>query len=92
MELEFDGYGRVKYNSEIHYNQREPWTMDDLNYLIEWYDKIGGEEISFALGRTETSIYQTVLKLRRKGIMASKPPGKVKHKRLLREEVLSINA
>lgn len=92
MNLEFDEYGRVKYNSKIHYNQRKPWTREDLNYLIEWYDKIGGEEISFALGRTEASIHQTVLKLRKQGVMKNRPAGKVKHKRLLRREVLSINA
>ncbi|MDB1924097.1 hypothetical protein PMY56_13450 [Clostridium tertium] len=67
--LEYDRYGRMAYNSELHFNQGKPWDKEDLEYLIQWYDIIGMEEMGLALGRTEATVADKVSKLRKAGIM-----------------------
>jgi Mn-dependent DtxR family transcriptional regulator len=59
----------MKYNSELHFAQSKPWTSDDINYLKEWYNVAGMEEMSLALGRTEPSILKMIAKLRKQGLM-----------------------
>lgn len=83
MCVEFDGNGRMKYNSELHFNQGQPWVTEDVEYLIEWLDKIGYEEMSLALGRTEATLRDKVFKLRKKGLM-KKSSDPVRRIRLLR--------
>lgn len=81
--VEYDRYGRMKYNPELHENQGKPWSEEDLEYLIAWYEIIGAEEMSLALGRPEAVIANKVSKLRKSGLM--KRPTKEKHVvRLLR--------
>jgi hypothetical protein len=84
--IEYDDYGRMRYNPDIHFAQFEPWTDDDLDYLINWYEIIGLEEMSFALGKTESTIKHKVYKLRRTGKM-SIPKTISKSKRILRREI-----
>lgn len=81
--VEYDDYGRMKYNPELHPNQGKPWSVEDLNYLIEWLEIIGYEEMSLALGRSEITLRDKVFKLRKEGLM-EKPNRKIHHKRLLR--------
>lgn len=81
--VEYDSYGRMKYNSELHFNQGNKWTPEDMEYLVKWYDIIGAEEMSLALGRTEMTIADKVFKLRRKGLMKEGDKTK-RHIRLLR--------
>jgi biotin operon repressor len=71
-QVQFDRYKRMKYHPAYHKNMGQPWSFEDLQYLINYYDKIGGTEMSFALERTETSVLQRVNALRKAGIM-SKP-------------------
>lgn len=71
-QVQFDRYKRMKYHPEYHKNMGQPWSFEDLQYLINYYDKIGATEMSFALERTETSILQRVNELRKARIM-SKP-------------------
>lgn len=81
--VEYDRYGRMKYNPELHENQGKPWSKEDLEYLIAWYEIIGAEEMSLALGRPEAVIANKVSKLRKSGLM--KKQQKEKHVvRLLR--------
>lgn len=81
--VEYDSCGRMKYNPELHENQGKPWSKEDLEYLITWYEIIGAEEMSLALGRPEAVIANKVSKLRKSGLM--KRPTKEKHVvRLLR--------
>lgn len=68
-DIKFDKSGRIKYNKDIHTNQGKPWNKEDLEYLITWYEFISREEMSFALGRTETSIASKVSSLRKLGEM-----------------------
>lgn len=81
--VEFDDYGRMKYNPELHPNQGKSWNVEDLNYLIEWLEIIGYEEMSLALGRSEITLRDKVFNLRKKGLM-EKPNKKIHHQRLLR--------
>jgi hypothetical protein len=69
LKIEYDHYGRMKYNSIFHWNNGTLWSKEDLEYLINWYDKIGADEMSFALSRTVTTVNQKVSELRKKGIM-----------------------
>lgn len=81
--VEYDRYGRMKYNPELHENQGKPWDEEDLEYLIAWYDIVGMEEMSLALSRPETAVAAKVCEFRKSGLM--KKPQKEKHVvRLLR--------
>lgn len=68
MKYEYDKQGRLKYNPEIHFSQGTPWSISDKQYLIDWYDIIGPEEMSYALGRTEYSIVNYVFLLKKQGL------------------------
>ncbi|RXI38690.1 hypothetical protein DP129_10735 [Clostridium tetani] len=57
MKLEYDSYGRMKYNPFFHGKTGKAWNEEDINYLLQWHDIIDGEEMSFALERTVGSIY-----------------------------------
>jgi len=67
--IEYDRYGRMKYNPLFHTNTSKPWIYNDLEYLINWYDIIGPEEMSYALSRTIKSIAQMVNNKRKDGTM-----------------------
>lgn len=62
--IEYDKSGRMKYNQDLHDRQGKPWDNDEIEYLIAWYTRIGLEEMSLALGRTEGTIATKVNKLR----------------------------
>ncbi|MFL0167705.1 hypothetical protein [Candidatus Clostridium helianthi] len=83
--VEYDDVGRMKYNPEYHFNQGTSWSAEDKEYLIEWLDKIGLEEMSLALGRTEATISEKARVLRKQGKM--KPDAKSRNPRLLRLEL-----
>lgn len=67
--VEYDKYGRMKSHPVYHVNQGKVWNEEDINYLIEWYSKIGVKEMSLALGRTETTITTKVNRLRKQGMI-----------------------
>lgn len=70
--IEYDNSGRMRYNPYFHARQGMPWTIEELKYLIDFYEFAGAEEISFALERTPASIMQKANDLRRKGLMERK--------------------
>lgn len=74
----------MNYNPEFHENNRKRWNDEDLKYLMEWYDIIGPEEMSFALGRTVGTIVNKVFALREKGLM-EKPSTRIIHKTIKKE-------
>ena len=59
-ELARDSQGRYAYNPEYFGKTRTPYSQDDHDYLVKWYDKIPLDEMAFALERTPTSIEGTV--------------------------------
>ena len=89
--FEYDCVGRMKYNQDIHFNQHKPWSYEDEEYIINWLDRIGIEEMSFALGRTEATISQKALRLRKEGRMKQKDKHAVRNIRLLKRESQGIS-
>ena len=83
--VQYDNCGRLMYNPNLHPNQGMPWSTEDKEYLSEWLDKIGLEEMSLALGRTETTISEKARVLRQKGKM--KKDSKARNTRLLKIEL-----
>lgn len=69
MQIEYDKSGRMSYHPEFHFNQNKRWDIDEVEYLINWYDIIGAKEMSLALGRTEGSVEAKVFNLRKTGHM-----------------------
>lgn len=84
MMIVYDKCGRMQYNPEIHDKVGEPWSEEEIEYLVNWYDIIGAEEMSLALGRTEMSISNKVNSLRNKGVMKKKSNCRNEIPRLLR--------
>ncbi len=78
--IKYNRHGRMTFNPEYHKNTGTSWSMEDISYLINYYDKIGVVEMSFALERTETSIIQKVVTLRKAGVMVT-PKEKTFHRR-----------
>lgn len=69
INIQYDSYGRMLYNPEFHGKNRTAWEEEEIQYLIDWYDIIGAEEMSFALERTMASIQHKVSRLRKEGRM-----------------------
>lgn len=84
--IEYDRYGRMFYNPEYHKKNGLKWSEEDIKYLIDWYDTIGPEEMSFALERTSKTVQNKVVELRKKGIMR-KPIKQTYSRRLINEAV-----
>lgn len=80
--IEYDRFGRMKYNPEFHKRCGVVWNKSELKYLVDWYDKIGAEEMSFALERPISAVSEKVAVLRRRGIMR-RP---IKYKRHTKEK------
>lgn len=83
--IEYDKCGRMKFNPDLHENQGKPWSKDDLDYLINWYNKVGLEEMSLALGKSEGTVAHKVQTLRKRGIMKNNPV-RIYHRRLTKEK------
>lgn len=83
--IEYDACGRMKFNPDLHENQGKPWSREDLDYLINWYNKIGIEEMSLALERTETTVATKVAILRKRGLM-KRNPVRIYHRKLTKEK------
>lgn len=84
-EIEYDPYGRMKYHPEIHFNQGKPWLVTDEKYLIEHYEKVGPEEVSFSLGRTIHTVMTRAYEPRKKGRMPKRSTNTM-HRRMKRIE------
>lgn len=65
----YDQYNRMRYHPEFHARSGEPWTMREVNFLIENYDKLGQEATSLELERTINSISAKVTELRKSNRM-----------------------
>lgn len=78
--ITYDRLGRMQYHPDFHANQKLPWTTVDERYLVDNYEKLGPEEVSFALERTITTVMTRAYILRKKGIMP-KPMRRTIHRR-----------
>lgn len=77
----YDAYGRMNYHPDFHPNQGTPWTTTDQQYLIEFYEKLGPEQVSLELGRTIHTVMTRACELRKCGDMP-KPAVKKYHRRM----------
>lgn len=80
IAVRYDGYGRMRYNPEIHFSHGKPWLIADQNYLVDFYEKLGPSQISFDLGRTIHTVMDRACGLRKKGLMAKRSTT-TKHRR-----------
>lgn len=80
MDITYDRYGRMNFHPEFHANQGKPWLASDQNFLIEYYEKLGPEEISLVLERTIHTVMTRAYELRKKGVMPKRTT-KTKHRR-----------
>ena len=78
--VSYDRYGRMNYHPDFHAKQASPWTTTDERYLVENYEKLGPEEVSFALERNIHTVMTRAYELRKKGMMP-KATRKVVHRR-----------
>ena len=73
-KLEYDKYGRLKYNPAYHPNQGKPWTTKENIYLCKYYRSARGckgsniKSLSLDMGRTVNSIRSQLLFLRKAGL------------------------
>lgn len=77
QKLSFDSHGRMRYHPEIHTKQGLPWTTLDEKHLIEFYEKLGPEQISFELGRTIHTVMTKAYNLRKAGRMKKRQTTKL---------------
>ncbi|MFQ2833197.1 hypothetical protein ACK3YH_20670 [Aeromonas caviae] len=82
IPVTYDRYGRMNYHPDYHANHKKPWTSEDAQYLIENYDKVGPEEVSFTLERTIHTVMTYACSLRKNGKMPPVPANKPKHRRI----------
>lgn len=67
--ISYDKLGRMRYHPDFHPNQGKTWLLKDQQFLIEYYEKLGPDEISLVLGRTIHSVMMRASDLRKKGLM-----------------------
>lgn len=80
IEVTYDRYGRMNYHPDYHGNQGKPWLAKDEKYLIDNYESLGPEQVSFALERTIHTVMTRAYELRKKKLMP-KPKTNKKHRR-----------
>ena len=68
-ELARDSQGKYAYNPEYFGKTGAPYSQDDHDYLVKWYDKIPLDEMAFALERTPTSIEARMRCLKKNGLL-----------------------
>ncbi|WP_254657346.1 hypothetical protein [Vibrio cidicii] len=75
----------MNYHPDFHGNQGKPWITIDEQFLIDNYESMGPEQVSFALERTIHTVMTRVYQLRKKGLMSK--PAKIKRHRRMRQNV-----
>ncbi|MEJ8546601.1 DNA-entry nuclease [Brevibacillus borstelensis] len=66
--LRYDSMGRIQYHPDFHFSHRKPFTEEELEYLCRFYEVDDSRTISFALGRTESTIMSKVSDLKKQGL------------------------
>jgi hypothetical protein len=68
-KLEFDSRGRMMYNPEFHFKHEQPWDLEDIEYIMNWYHVAASDELSFAVGKTEGVVDNMIYRLRKRGLI-----------------------
>lgn len=64
---EFDSFNRMLYNPEFHFSHGKPFSESDLEYVCKFHEVDTLRAISFAVGKTETSVANKISQLKRTG-------------------------
>ncbi|WP_238600709.1 DNA-entry nuclease [Metasolibacillus meyeri] len=64
IEVTYDKQGRMNYHPEYHFAHGKPFEEKELEYLCKFYESDGAANISFALGRTESTLREKVRALK----------------------------
>ena len=65
--IEYDKFGRMKYHPEFHYAHGLPFTNKELEYICKYHDVDDLRTLSFAIGKTETTIANKLSQLKKSG-------------------------
>lgn len=57
---------RLKYDQNICSSHYKNFSISDLKYMCYWYKKVSSREIALTLGRTQNSILNKVIYLKKK--------------------------
>jgi len=68
MEIEYDLWGRMKYNAELHENHSKHYVEEELIYICSMWDFSLTADIGLAIGKTQTAVRQKVYCLRKNGL------------------------
>lgn len=68
IEFEYDKQGRLKYNTELHFNHDKPYTTKELAYICKYYTRGHVKTLALDVGRTETTLRNTVYQLKKNGL------------------------
>lgn len=66
-KLEFDQFGRMKYNPDFHFNHGKVMSEDDLMYLCKFWGLESVKSLSLGLGKTEMTLASLITKLKKDG-------------------------
>lgn len=66
--VEYDSSRRMKYHPDFHFSHEQPFTESDLEYMCKYAEIDNTQTISFAIGKTEATIYNKLKQLRKMGL------------------------
>ncbi|MEK3935957.1 hypothetical protein MKY41_11570 [Sporosarcina sp. FSL W7-1349] len=66
--IEYGPSNRMKRHPDYHFAQGTPIQLEELIYLCKFHESEPARTISFALGRTESTLQNTVSRLKRDGM------------------------
>lgn len=58
---------RLSYDPEICTRHYQGYTTKELSYMCYWYGTISSREIALALGRTQKSVLNKVVRMKKSG-------------------------
>lgn len=76
----YDALGRMQYHPDFHQMQGKRWQKEELQYICDFYNVCGPEEIALGLERTIHTVMQKASELRKVGWLP-KQKKRVCHKR-----------
>jgi hypothetical protein len=67
--ITYDSQGRMQYNPSFHTNNGTSFTTEEIEYLCTYFHVCSRREMSYALGRTETSVITKYQILKKQGLI-----------------------
>lgn len=70
-EVEYDNFGRMKYDPSYHPRQFATFTEEESAFIVRYYKRGEVKRLSLEVGRTCKSLRQHMWKLKRDGRLES---------------------